>query len=398
MHILWIATKPPWPTVDGGRLLLFNSLRALAGAGHRVTLVAPWDHPGDHALGGALEAVCEPVLVRVRRPPRWLTAIRAVAREEPWTMTRHQLAPVQDRVRELLAGTVFDGIFAEQVQALGALSGSFGSLPPLVWRAQNVESDLWAATADEMPLPVRIWLRREARCLAAVEARAVGEASASLALTREDQHRLEALSGSPVLHLPAPFEESLPSGASPLAGSPPVVLFGSAGWRPNRSGASWFLRQAWPRVRTQVPGARLHVFGSEGLHAEGIAGHPAPEDSRQAFPSGSVLVVPLSVASGVRMKILEAWARGVAVVATPAAVRGLGASDGQELLVARSGEEFAAAIARLRAEPGLAAGLVEAGRELLRREHGFASFAGRLEEIYSAIASARSSGTSEASM
>ena len=41
MRILWVATKSPWPPVDGGRLLLWETLGALAAAGHDVTLVAP---------------------------------------------------------------------------------------------------------------------------------------------------------------------------------------------------------------------------------------------------------------------------------------------------------------------------------------------------------------------
>lgn len=386
MHFLWIATKAPWPAIDGGRLLLLNSLRALADAGHRVTLVAPCEGSSGASAAEALAEVCQPEMVSVRRPPRALTVLRALARSEPWTAVRHRSMPVRSRVQELLQAASFDAIVAEQVQALGALPDAGTSTPPRIWRAQNVESDLWAATAEEMPLPFRFWLRRESRRLAALEGRAVREAAATLALTREDRSRLEALSGRPVMHLPAPFEGSLASGSVPLAGRPAVVLFGSAGWRPNRSGADWFLHRAWPRVRARVPEARLHVFGSEDLKAaEGVEGHPAPDDSREAFPRGSILVVPLTVASGVRMKILEAWARGVAVVATPAAARGLDVVDGRELLLASTEGEFATAIARLAADPGLGSRLASAGRVLLEGEHGFPAFVRRLEGVCSAL-------------
>jgi glycosyltransferase involved in cell wall biosynthesis len=71
----------------------------------------------------------------------------------------------------------------------------------------------------------------------------------------------------------------------------------------------------------------------------------------------------------VRIKILEAWARGVPVVATPAALAGLEAQDGREALVTRDASEFARAIARLHREPGLAAALVEKGRQARRERH-----------------------------
>jgi len=99
-----------------------------------------------------------------------------------------------------------------------------------------------------------------------------------------------------------------------------------------------------------------------------------------------VLAVPLRVASGVRMKILEAWARGLPVVATPAAAAGLGAEDGRELLLAADSDGFAAAVARLAAEPVLAAELVAAGRSALVRRHAPAAVAAELLRVYAAAA------------
>jgi glycosyltransferase involved in cell wall biosynthesis len=159
---------------------------------------------------------------------------------------------------------------------------------------------------------------------------------------------------------------------------------GSSGWLPNRRGAEWFLSEAWPHVRRALPESRLHVFGFAGprLVAEGALLHPPPRDSREAFSAGAVLVVPLDVASGVRMKILESWARGVPVVATPAAAAGLGAESGRELLVAEGAEGFTEALLRLRNEPDLVATLTEAGRALLRRRHEPAAVAATLARVY----------------
>jgi polysaccharide biosynthesis protein PslH len=130
-------------------------------------------------------------------------------------------------------------------------------------------------------------------------------------------------------------------------------------------------------VRAALPGACLHVFGAEAAGA-GVHRHQAPVDSRQAFVRGAILVVPLRVGSGIRMKILEAWARGVPVVATAAAAAGLEARDGVELLLAADGAEFAAALARLHREPGLATALTAGARALLRRRHDPAGVAEQL--------------------
>jgi hypothetical protein len=75
--------------------------------------------------------------------------------------------------------------------------------------------------------------------------------------------------------------------------------------------------------------------------------HAAPSDSSAVFVPGAVLVLPLRVASGVRVKILEAWVRGIPVVATPEAAEGLEATDGSELLLARDAGGFATALESL---------------------------------------------------
>lgn len=167
----------------------------------------------------------------------------------------------------------------------------------------------------------------------------------------------------------AAFPE-LPPGTGRLAGKPAVAVFGSRGWLPNEESTVWFAAEVWPAVRAALPGAVLHLFGAPpGLEAPGVAAHPSPEDSAEVYAPGSILAVPLRIASGVRIKILEAWARGVPVVATPAALAGLEAQDGREALVARNPQEFAAEIGRLQREPGLAESLVEAGRQARRERH-----------------------------
>jgi glycosyltransferase involved in cell wall biosynthesis len=181
--------------------------------------------------------------------------------------------------------------------------------------------------------------------------------------------------------VPAPFPVRLPA-AAPLAGSPAVVLLASGDWPPNRDSRRFMAEEVWPAVRSLLPGAVLHVFGSAGAAPEGFVHHPAPADSGVAFAAGSVLAVPLRIASGVRMKILEAWARGVAVVATPAAAAGLDAESGRELLVAEGAGAFAAALARLAAEPELYARLTVGGRQRLAERHDPGGVARRLLSLY----------------
>jgi polysaccharide biosynthesis protein PslH len=380
VRILWVGTKPPWPPEDGGRLVAANTIAALAAAGHSLTVVTA--SLGENAVAALPDRVeHRAVPGELRSLP--LTALQAAFTGAPVSIARHSRAAIRAEVARLLAKERFDVVHAEQAQALPQCEPAFIAGLPVVFRAQNVESQLWGAAADG----VAGWLaRNEAARFARWEGAAVRRVAEAVALTEPDAARLMALAGQGrhVHAIPAPVAAVLPSAERSLPGDPALVLMGSAGWLPNRRGAEWFVAGVWPRVRQALPESRLHVFGFGAPlpAAEGLTLHPALRDSRDAFPAGAVLVVPLSVASGVRMKILESWARGVPVVATAAAAAGLGAEDGRELLMAEGAEGFAAALLRLRNETGLGALLVHSGRALLERRHDPVVVAAALARVY----------------
>ncbi len=387
LKVLAIATKAPWPAVDGGRFLLLNTLQALAAAGCRLTLVAPVD-PARFDLAEVareLAPFCTPALVSAAPLPPPAALLRSGG--APLSIARHTLPAVRREVERRLAAERFDVVHAEQLQALPQAEPAFAGGIPVVLRAQNVESDLWAETARRGRGLRGFLLRREARKLAVWEGNAVLRAAATLALTPEDAARLRELArGKGRVEVVRAAFPDLPPGRRPLAGEPAVTVFGSRGWLPNEESTVWFAAEVWPAVHAALPGAVLHLFGAPpGSESLGVVIHPSPEDSAEVYAPGSILAVPLRIASGVRIKILEAWARGVPVVATPAALDGLEAEDGREALVARDASEFARAIARLHREPGLAEALVEAGRRARRERHEPGVVAERLIEEYERV-------------
>lgn len=391
--ILFLATKSPWPAIDGGRLLVSSTLRELTARGHQVTLVAPSlaPPPAEEVPDG-----CRFRLVDARPRPMLLALMLSRLQGRALSTARHALAPVRREVARLVDTESFDLVHVEQLQALAQAEPVFKGVAglPVVLRAQNVESDLWAGTAVSASTGSHRFFgmiaAREARRLARDEGRAVVRADATVALTSEDAGRLRELAGGRGrLHVVrVPFAPELPPAEKTLDGKPALVMLGSEGWLPNRDAADWFRTSIWPAVRAVLPEARLHVFGNISLgqsgqdSSSGVHGYPPPKSSREVFAPGSVMVVPLRIGSGVRMKILEAWARGVPVVGTPQAVRGLEAEDGEDLLVAETTEDFVDAFRRLHENPDLAVRLIRGGRASLARRHDPARVTGDLIEVY----------------
>lgn len=429
MRLLWIATKPPLPPIDGGRLVAATTLAALAEQGVEIDLVAPVPQSGspagDPAEATELSTFCHPHLIPVSRRGKVAALLRSALSRRPFSIVRHEHKAVRRRVAELVASRGYDAVHVEQVQALAQAEPALRRGLPVVLRAQNVESDLWRW--DEKPggrrgkergdirnieavtveigghatpagvggalLPaVRRGMAWETRRLAAFEGWAVRRVATTVTLSARDAERLRELAGpgAPVVTVPPPFAATLPAGGRPLPGEPPLILMGSGGWLPNRDANLWFLSTVWEEIRAQVSGAALHLFAPAGERPPvpaGVTAHDPPADSADAFAPGGILVVPLRVGSGVRMKILEAWARGLCVVATPEAVAGLEARDGRELLVARDAAGFTAAIRRLADDADLRTSLIAGGRRALTKHHDPAAMARRLVDLYATAAS-----------
>jgi len=398
VRVLYVATKCPWPPSDGGRLVLKNTVEALAAAGDDVTVVcrcAAGDGPAPPGL--RLRRAVESRSVPAAAWAAVRTAALTAARGLPLAVARHASRTLAREAARAIAEARPDVVFAEQLQSLPACRAAFEAGIPVVLRAQNVESDLWMARAALAgPAASRLY-RFEAGRLRRWEGAAVRRCAATAALTRADADRLRALAGDSarVCAVAAPFPALLPAGPEGLPGDPALVLLASRGWWANDDGVRWFLREVWPAVAARWRGARLHLFGAGpgGRLPANVSRHPPPADSRDAFRPGSLFVVALRAASGVRMKILEAWARGIPVVATPAAAAGLESTDA--LRVASDAEGFVAAIETLAGDPGAAARLADLGRRDLARFHDPAAAAARLREIARAAAHGPASASTD---
>lgn len=391
MRILLVATKTPWPPIDGGRLVLLNTIDGLRNAGHHVTLIAPVDGRFlDAALVRQnLEGRCQVHLPPASTRGALRSLIEAEVSRKPVTIIRHSLEPVRRTVERVVAEQRFDVVHAEQQQAFVGSEPARRAGLPVVLRAQNVESALWTFASRYRSSLLRAIFLREAAKLSAWESRCVRQADVTVALTKFDAAALRRLAGpeARIETVEAPFVGQLKAGKTVLQGDPAVVILASRKWLPNRDSVWHFVGETWPRVHQVLPSARLHVFGiSKSVDRSiGVEWHPAPESSTEAFSAGTILAIPSRHPTGVPMKCLEAWARGLPVVGSPEAAEQLEAEDGREMLVASGPEHFARAMVLLHENPDLGRRVVEGGRMALRKRHDPERVVAKLEEVYRSV-------------
>jgi glycosyltransferase involved in cell wall biosynthesis len=179
----------------------------------------------------------------------------------------------------------------------------------------------------------------------------------------------------------------------PEAVDPPTVLLQATfDYAPNVDAAQWLVREVAPRIRSRLPGTKVRLAGLATPQVEALADPPAVTvtgfvpDMASELARADVVVVPLRIGSGTRLKILESFAHRVPVVSTTLGAEGLDVVDGVHLLLADTPESIAGACARLQGDPELRRRLVDAAQERYRERYAAAAARDRIRELVDSVA------------
>lgn len=238
------------------------------------------------------------------------------------------------------------------------------------------------------------------RILASVEMQAwrryetaiMRSADAVVAFTKQDRDALHGLTPDSQIEI-IPVGVDLPPVAMRSTGiGPPRLLFvGNFVHPPNVDAALRLLDDIFPEVRKTVPTCRLDIVGHgppdvvRCRASENVVVTGGVPDVGPYMKEATVVLAPLRVGGGIRIKVLEALAAGKAVIASPRAVEGLSVVDGEQLRIASGDAEFAAAIVELLQAPAQRAALERRAREWAA-EHLDPSVVARCyEQLYSTL-------------
>jgi O-antigen biosynthesis protein len=171
---------------------------------------------------------------------------------------------------------------------------------------------------------------------------------------------------------------------------PETMLFlGSFRHPPNQEGLNWFTRNVLPSVLEHKPHARLVIVGSEPPPRHSLPHLPENielrgfvEDVREPLSRYAVFVCPILSGSGMRVKLLEAFAAGIPVVSTPLGAEGLAGKDGQICALAEDPASFAQKIVELFDDPEKAQKLACRAREQVVATRDMRVLTERLVESY----------------
>jgi glycosyltransferase involved in cell wall biosynthesis len=160
-----------------------------------------------------------------------------------------------------------------------------------------------------------------------------------------------------------------------------VLFVGRLSYRANVEAVRWFAREVMPGIVDKVPDARLYIVGNAPVRsvrglASGAVEVVGPVDEvRPYYEGAAVSIVPVTMATGVQMKLIEALSVGTATVASSRTARQAGVHDRTECLIADTAEQWRDAVVELLLDRHLRQQVGDAGARWAEAEHGLASVA-----------------------
>ncbi len=398
MRILLTLPRPLFPCDTGGRIRSLRIFQRLVKRLeiHALALEPAGSDPQDAEQMRKLFASYTPVPWNEAKrfsAGFYLEFARQWFGRYPFFLGKYLHADLPRAVAALRAKHHFDLLLCDFPHTAIAFAGS--DFRPRVIFQHNVEHRIRKQHFQNVGNPLVKWvLKGEWKKSFEIEREVCREADHVITVSEEDRQAHADDFG--IRHVSA-----IPTGVdadyfSPLAQPelPHHITFvASYDWFPNEDAALWFLNEVYPRIRAALPGVTFSIVGRRPTPAildaaakcEGVEVTGTVEDVRPYLARAELVIVPIRMGGGTRIKIFEAMAMKKAVVSTTIGAEGLPVTSGENILLADGAERFAEGILSLLQDAGRRNKIAHAARQLVVEKHSWEIVAQRMEEILRAV-------------
>lgn len=410
MHILFLTQILPYPPTSGPKVKTWHVLRYLAERGHQITL-ASFVRPEEMPYIDTVKEVCSTVHavpIRRSRVKDLSYFLRSLVSGRPFLVERDDLSEMRAVVKSVVNAEQVDVIHADQLtmaQFAFPLDLNGRKKPVTVFDAHNAVWTITERMKQNAPffLQPPLWL--ETKRIKEYEGMIVSDFHATLAVAEPDRTALlDAVKAygngngniAPISVIPIAVDTHLIQPVEREPDSLNILTMGTLYYPPNADGIRWFVQEVFPLVRQKMPKVTLTIVGKNppkdfvrlsedpesGVKVTGFV-----EELDPYFAKSALMVIPVRAGGGMRVRILEAFARAMPVVTTTVGLEGIQAEPGTEVLVKDTPPDFAASVLSLLQDKKLQTQLALNGRRLVETRYDWQVVLGELDKTYARLAS-----------
>jgi polysaccharide biosynthesis protein PslH len=376
LKILWAKANKILPVHSGGDIRSYNIVRHLASQ-HDLTFFSYYDGAPDAAYDKALGehfpgAVCLCTGKRHDTPlRRGLDYVARFPGQAPYAVSRFASHAVELQLKRWFEEQAFDVAVCDFLDAAVNFPREL-NIPTVLFQ-HNVESEIWRRhTTNGSSGIKKIMYRLEFSRMQRYEQKMVRRFRHVIAVSEHDKKLMSAwVDGARLTVVPTGVDtEQFYPESKPVEQNPLVVFVGAMDWEPNVDAAEYFCREIWPAILARVPKAQFRIVGRNpdarvrqlACSSVDVTGRvPSVVDHLR---EAAVVVVPLRIGGGTRLKIYEAMAMGKAVISTTIGAEGLDVHQGRDILFCDTPDTFAESAVTLLQDEGTRGRLERAAAEL----------------------------------
>jgi glycosyltransferase involved in cell wall biosynthesis len=402
MKILWVKAGKILPVDAGGKIRSYNILRHLQER-HQLVLLTTYGGKRDTDYEDEVKKEFPESLPIWTAAPDSNTLARlfhylyCFPSGVPFAIRKFTDRAAEEKIAQLIQDEKFDAVVCDFL----APSLTF---PAQLWGKtilfqHNVETVLWERMLSSEPSRLRRLLYRvEAGRMRRYECSSIGKFQHVIAVSEQDRAYMSRfMPGEKISVVPTGVNLDQYRPASGGQATEPLVMFtGTMNFEPNMDGVEYFCREIWPRVLKAVPNARFRIVGKEPvasvrrLASESVEVTGTVPSVAEHLQQAWVLVVPLRMGGGTRLKIYEGMAMGRAIVSTTIGAEGLEVRNGRDIILADQSETFGDAVITLLQNSELRKRYELAAAEAVA-QFGWASVAEKFVAVLAGAVQAKSS-------
>ena len=408
MRILFLTQIIPYPPNAGPRVKTWHVLNYLSERGHDVTL-ASFVRSDEVEYVPVLNQVCTAVHTipisrsRIADVGYWL---KSHLSKRPFLIERDDLREMRQLVRHLLATESFDVVHADQLTmtqfALDAKEmgdDHLTQIPFIIFDAHNATWTIWERMRENAPWFLKPVYQIEEKRIKRYEGMLVEKFDHTMVVIDPDRDALlEGVSAAKRVSLAAKVS-SIPIAIDaqklqPIQRQPHsrnIMTLGSLNYPPNLDGIRWFMEEIFPLVQQKAPDVTLTVIGKNppasflqmAQQSDGaieVTGYV--ESLTPYMEAAALMVVPVRAGSGMRVRLLEAFACAMPTVTTTIGLEGIAATADKEILIADDPQPFADAVLRLLQDAELCTHLAVNGRILAETEYDWRAVLRKMDAVF----------------